>query len=91
MTTLTVTEQGQVTFRSDVLDHLGIRPGGKIRLNLLPNGRAELTAEEPKGSWDALQNFFVGKTNGKQLSIDDLNEAISEAAAATVQAGLTKE
>ena len=90
MTTLTVTEQGQVTFRSDVLDHLGIRPGGKIRLNLLPNGRAELTAEQPQGSWDALQNFFAGETNGKQLSIEDLNEAIAEAAAAAVQAGSTE-
>ncbi|MCJ2021153.1 MULTISPECIES: AbrB/MazE/SpoVT family DNA-binding domain-containing protein [unclassified Methylobacterium] len=90
MTTLTITEQGQVTFQSDVLDHLGIRPGDKIRLDLLPNGRAELTADQSQGSWDALQNFFAGKTNGKRLSIEDLNEAISDAAAAAVQAGLTK-
>lgn len=90
MTTLTVTEQGQVTFRSDVLDHLGIRPGGKIRLNLLPNGRAELRAEHDQGSWEALQNFFAGKTNGKHLSIEGLNEAIAEAAAASVQAGSTE-
>ncbi|MEA0672209.1 AbrB/MazE/SpoVT family DNA-binding domain-containing protein, partial [Xanthomonas campestris] len=29
MTTLTVTARGQVTFRKDVLQHLGIRPGDK--------------------------------------------------------------
>ena len=29
MTTLTVTARGQVTFRRDVLQHLGIRPGEK--------------------------------------------------------------
>ena len=36
MTTLTVTARGQVTFRKDVLQHLGIRPGEKIELDLLP-------------------------------------------------------
>ncbi|MCJ2071011.1 AbrB/MazE/SpoVT family DNA-binding domain-containing protein [Methylobacterium sp. J-030] len=90
MTMLTVTGQGQVTFQSDVLDHLGIRPGDKIRLNLLPNGRAELMAEQTQGSWDELQNFFAGKTNGQQFSIEDLNEAVSEAAAAAVEAGSIK-
>ena len=90
MTTLTVTEQGQVTFQSDVLNHLGIRPSDRIRLDLLPNGRAELTADQTRGSWDALQNFFAGNTNGKRLSIEDLNEAISEAGAAEIRVGLTK-
>ena len=47
MTTLTVTIRGQVTFKKDVLRHLGIRPGDKIHLDLLPNGRAELQAEKP--------------------------------------------
>jgi len=39
MTTLTVTARGQVTFRRDVLQHLGIRPGEKIELDKLPDGR----------------------------------------------------
>jgi bifunctional DNA-binding transcriptional regulator/antitoxin component of YhaV-PrlF toxin-antitoxin module len=30
MSTLTVTARGQVTFRKDVLQHLGIQPGEKI-------------------------------------------------------------
>ncbi len=47
MTTLTVTARGQVTFRKDVLEHLGVKPGDKIHLDLLPHGRAELTAEKP--------------------------------------------
>jgi hypothetical protein len=67
MTTLTVTARGQVTFRKDVLKHLGIRPGGKIRLELLPGGKAQLTADRPKGSWDDLNGFFSGKTHN-QLS-----------------------
>ncbi len=44
MTTLTVTANGQVTFRQEVLKHLGIGPGDRITLDLLPDGRAELKA-----------------------------------------------
>ena len=79
MTTLTVTARGQVTFRKDILAHLGIRPGDRIRLELLPDGRAELKADEPAGTWDALRNYFAGKTNGAKLTIDQLDIAIAEA------------
>lgn len=82
MTTLSVTERGQVTFRKDVLKHLGIRPGGKIELDLLPGGRAQLRAEQPKGSWDDLRNLMAGKTNGARFTIEEINEAIAEAGAA---------
>jgi AbrB family looped-hinge helix DNA binding protein len=40
MSTLTVTARGQVTIRKEVLQHLGIQPGEKIELYLLPDGRA---------------------------------------------------
>lgn len=90
MTTLTVTSRGQVTFRKDVLKHLGIQPGGKIRLHLLPDGRAELEADQPKGSWQALQGILKGKTNGARLSIEDINDAITEAGAAAGRAGLSR-
>ena len=36
MATLTVTSRGQVTFRKEVLQHLGVKPGDKIELQLLP-------------------------------------------------------
>ena len=88
MTTLTVTARGQVTFRKDVLKHLGIRPGDRIRLDLLPDGRAELRADQPDGSWDDLRNFFAGKTNGARLSIEDINDAIAEAGAAAGMTGI---
>ena len=81
MTTLSVTARGQVTFRKDILKHLGIRPGDKIRIDLLPDGRAELKAAEPNGSWDDLRNFFAGKTNGARFTIDEINDAIAEAGA----------
>ena len=82
MTTLTVTKRGQVTFRKDVLRHLGIQPGGKIRLDLLPHGRAELRAEQPQSSFRELQGFLRGKGNGKRLSIEEINDAIAASGAA---------
>lgn len=82
MTTLTVTSRGQVTFRKDVMKHLGVEPGGKIRIDLLPDGRAALTADKPSGSWHDLSGILKDKTNGARLSIDELNEAIADAGAA---------
>jgi bifunctional DNA-binding transcriptional regulator/antitoxin component of YhaV-PrlF toxin-antitoxin module len=81
MTTLTVTVRGQVTFRKDVLKHLGVQPGGKIRLDLLPDGRAELSAETPKRSFQEWRGFLRGKTNGARLSIEEIGEAIAESGA----------
>ena len=82
MATLTLTGRGQVTFRKDVLKHLGIEPGDKIRLDLLPDGRAELKADRAQGSWETLHTVFDGTTNGAKLSIEDINNAIAEAGAA---------
>jgi len=79
VTLLTVTARGQVTFRKDVLKHLGIRPGDKIRLELLPDGRAELKAERPQGAWQTLRGFLKGRTSGARLSIEEINETIAEA------------
>ncbi len=82
MTTLSVTARGQVTFRKDVLKHLGIQPGGKIRLDLLPDGRAELRADNPQGSFRELRGLLKNKGNGRRLSIEDISDAIAEAGAA---------
>jgi bifunctional DNA-binding transcriptional regulator/antitoxin component of YhaV-PrlF toxin-antitoxin module len=81
MTTLRVTSRGQVTFRKDVLQHLGIEPGGKLHVDLLAGGRAELRADKPKGSLRDLRGFLRGKTNGRRLTIEEIGEAISEAGA----------
>ncbi|MCE6073863.1 AbrB/MazE/SpoVT family DNA-binding domain-containing protein [Agrobacterium vitis] len=81
MTTLTVTSRGQVTFRKDVLQHLGIQPGEKIEIDLLPDGRAQLRAAARKKTFHDLQGFLKGETNGRVLTTDELNDAIAEAGA----------
>ena len=88
MTTLTITSRGQVTFKKEVLKHLGLRPGDKIRLDLLPQGRAQLMAETRPTSWNDVIGCLKGKTNGAVLTIDEINAATAEAGAEAGMRGL---
>jgi antitoxin PrlF len=74
MTTLTVTARGQVTFRKDVLRHLGIEPGEKIELDKLPDGRVTLRAMRPAGTINGFLGLLAGKTK-KIATLDEINEA----------------
>lgn len=74
MTTLTVTERGQVTFRKEVLQHLGIKPGDRIELDLLPDGRASLRAARPSASIDGFLGLLAGKAK-KVATIEEIEEA----------------
>jgi bifunctional DNA-binding transcriptional regulator/antitoxin component of YhaV-PrlF toxin-antitoxin module len=76
MTTLTVTARGQVTFRKDVLHHLGVRPGEKIELDKLPDGRIALRAARPSGTIDGFLGLLAGKTQ-KIATLEEINEAAS--------------
>lgn len=77
MTTLTVTARGQVTFRKDVLQHLGIKPGDKIELDLLPDGRGVLKAARPAGTIANFVGMLAGKTQ-KVATLDEINEAAAQ-------------
>ena len=77
MTTLTVTARGQVTFRKDVLQHLGIRPGDKIELDLLPDGRGLLKAARPAGAIASFVGLLAGRTQ-KVATIEEINEAAAQ-------------
>ena len=77
MTTLTVTAKGQVTFRKDVLQHLGIKPGEKIDLDLLPDGRGLLRAARPSGTIKGFVGLLAGKTK-KIATIEEINKATAQ-------------
>jgi AbrB family looped-hinge helix DNA binding protein len=73
MNTIIVTPKGQITLRKDILKHLGVRPGEKITLNKLPDGRIELKAARPVGKIsDAFG--FLKKKDGPSLSIEEMNK-----------------
>lgn len=77
MTQLTVTERGQITLRKEVLRHLGIKPGDKIELDVLPDGKATLRAAQRKGTIDDFIGSLAGKTN-KVATLEEIKEAIEK-------------
>ena len=61
MSTLTVSEQ--------VLQHLGINPGDKIELELLPGGRGQLSSS---GTLDGFIGLLAGKSE-KVATLEEMN------------------
>jgi len=78
MATLTVTARGQVTFRKNVLRHLGIEPGEKIELELLPGGKGVVRAAQKNGSIDEFIGSLAGKSKVK-LTIPEIKKATERA------------
>ncbi len=78
MTTLTITARGQVTFRKQLLQHLGIQPGQKIQIELLPGGKATLSAAQPDQPISAFLGLLAGKSP-KHATLDEINHAASDA------------
>lgn len=74
MATLTVTARGQVTFRKDVLQHLGIGPGEKIELEKLPDGRVALRASRPTGTIEGFLALLADKTQ-KVATLEEIQDA----------------
>lgn len=74
MAILTVTARGQVTIRKEVLQHLGIKPGEKIELDLLPGGRGLLKAARPTGSIGSFIGLLAGRSQ-KVATIEEIDDA----------------
>ena len=77
MSTLTITAKGQVTLRKDVLAHLGLRPGQRVTVEKLPDGRLELHAAKPAG---AISDVFgmLRRPDGPHLSLADIDRIAAE-------------
>jgi hypothetical protein len=56
------------------MQHLGVKPGGKIELDLLPDGRGMIRAARPSGTIDGFLGLLAGKTK-KVATIEEMNEA----------------
>jgi hypothetical protein len=57
-----------------VLQHLGIKAGDKIELDLLPDGRATLKGARPAGTIAGFIGVLAGKT-AKIATIEEMNDA----------------
>jgi len=75
MTAVTMTSRGQVTFKKEIRDHLDVKPGHPIEVDLLPGGRVILKAPaKPQASLDF---FGAMKHKSKKVAtIEEMNEAI---------------
>jgi antitoxin PrlF len=73
-TSLTVTSKGQVTLRKDLLAHLGLRPGQRLDVELLPGGRLELHAEQATERIEAVFGLLAGRTEHR-ASLEEIHEA----------------
>jgi bifunctional DNA-binding transcriptional regulator/antitoxin component of YhaV-PrlF toxin-antitoxin module len=77
MSAVVVTTKGQVTLRRDLLEHLGVRPGGKVTISKLPNGTIEIKAARSTGKISDVFGFLKTKQKGKSLSINEMNDVIA--------------
>ena len=77
MAPVTITARGQVTFKKEVLKHLGVKPGERIALELLPGGRGILKAAKPSGSIDGFIGILAGRTK-KVASIEEINATTAQ-------------
>jgi bifunctional DNA-binding transcriptional regulator/antitoxin component of YhaV-PrlF toxin-antitoxin module len=77
MTTLTVTAKGQVTLRKDLLAHLGVRPGDKIVVEALPDGRIQARAA-PRGARISDLFGILERQGGPSLTVEEIGEAAAD-------------
>ena len=78
MAIVSTTSRGQVTLRKEILQHVGIRPGEKLEIELLPGGEFRGRAVRKTGKIEDIFGMLAGKTNVK-LTIEEMDEAIGEA------------
>jgi hypothetical protein len=69
--------------------HLGIKPGGKIELDLLPDGQGMIRAAKRAGTIDDFIGLLAGKTK-KVATIEEINEAAADGWAGRVKMGGVK-
>jgi len=78
MPILTVTAKGQITLRKEILQHLGVDKGGKIDVELEPNGRALIRAARPKGDIRELFGYFKKDENTPSLTLEEIETVIQQ-------------
>lgn len=77
MSTHTVTAKGQVTFRKDLFQHLGVRPGEQLTVQKLADGRIQVMATKPSGQITDAFDMLKSKTKTK-LPIDEMTAVTAQ-------------
>lgn len=77
MAKLKVTAKGQVTFKKELLNHLGVSPGERIEAEKLPDGRIVVRAAAQEGSISSFIGCLAQK-NGRKLTVDEISQIASQ-------------
>lgn len=78
MTTSTLTAKGQTTVPREIRDHLGLKPGDKIDYEIGPDGSVRLRVQKLTFADSA---GLLARPGQRAASIEEINDAIAEAAA----------
>jgi bifunctional DNA-binding transcriptional regulator/antitoxin component of YhaV-PrlF toxin-antitoxin module len=78
MAIVSTTSRGQVTLRKEILQHVGVKPGEKLEIELLPGGEFRGRAVRKQGKIEDVFGMLAGKTKVK-LTIDEIKEATEKA------------
>ena len=70
--TLKLTPKGQISLPKELLNHLGVRPGDKLNIDLLTGGRIQL---RPKRKNSASSVFgMLARPGTPRLTIENINQ-----------------
>jgi AbrB family looped-hinge helix DNA binding protein len=71
-----ITIKGQATIPKAIRDHLGLKPGDRVKFFVHPDGSVALL---PKRPVSALRGVVKGK--GRPVTVEEMEQAIGESAA----------
>ena len=89
MPIVSTTSRGQITLRKEILQHVGVKPGDKLEIDLLPGGEFRGRAARKKGKIEDVFGMLTGKTDVK-LTIEEMNEAIGDAIVEEFERGVRR-
>ena len=71
-----ITTKGQATIPKPVREHLGLKPGDRVKFFIHPDGTAVLLPKRPASSLRGI----VSARKDRRVTIEDMNEAIAAGA-----------
>ena len=77
MTMLTISPQGRVKLGNEMLDHLGVKPGDKVKFSLLPDGSLTLVGARPRRRVEEIVGCLAPYTSVK-ASLEEIEAAIRD-------------
>ena len=77
-----ITSKGQATIPKPIRDHLGLRPGDRVKFFVHPDGTVVLLPKVPVATLRGMM-----KSRRRTVTIDAMNDAIGAAASAAARRG----